>query len=123
MLRLAPSIFPDGKQVVERLRDGTLVRVIIDVIHFPYPITALEMASGRQWRRRGLSVQRAVDCVGRNSPDNGSLGVGQFSVTPIVAAVVDEFLSSGESSKSPQSSSICNHNFPSRRPARLQVLN
>jgi hypothetical protein len=33
MLRLAPSIFPDGKQVVERLRDGTLVRVIIDVIH------------------------------------------------------------------------------------------
>ena len=27
MLRLAPSIFPDGKQVAERLRDGTLARV------------------------------------------------------------------------------------------------
>jgi hypothetical protein len=45
-------------------------------------------------------------------PDNGSLSVGQFSVTPVAAAVVDEFLGSGESSKSPQSSSICNHNLP-----------
>jgi hypothetical protein len=35
-----------------------------------------------------------------------ALGGGQFSVTPVIAAVVDEFLGSGEASKFPQSSSI-----------------
>ena len=70
------------------------------------------MTSGWQWRRRGLSVQRLSIVWDGIPPENGSLGVGQFSVTPVVAAVVDEFLGSGESSKSPQSSSICNHNLP-----------
>ena len=70
------------------------------------------MASGWQWRRRGLSLQRLSIVWDGIPPENGSLGVGQFSVTPVVAAVVDEFLGSGESSKSPQSSSICNHNLP-----------
>ena len=53
------------------------------------------MASGWQWRRRGLSVQRLSIVWDGIPPENGSLGVGQFSVTPVVAAVVDEFLGSG----------------------------
>jgi hypothetical protein len=70
------------------------------------------MAEGWQWRRRGLPLQRLSIVWDGIPPENGSLGVGQFSVTQVVAAVVDEFLGSGESSKSPQSSSICNHNLP-----------
>ena len=70
------------------------------------------MASGWQWRRRGLSVQRLSIVWDGIPPENGGLGVDQFSVTPVVAAVVDEFLGSDESSKSPQSSSTCNHNLP-----------
>jgi hypothetical protein len=56
------------------------------------------MTSG-QWRRRELSVQLLSIVWDRIPPENGSLGVGQFSVTPVVAAVVDEFFGIGESSK------------------------